>query len=425
MTLCGKPSEHRRVSMERLFSVLGLAFGLCALGCSDRSHGNGDQPAAMANGCLAQVAATYDFVRLVQRTDGSVWRAAMDPEFVRVEAASGAFRASAIAASGSSAYSDAIGCAIVDGGVWCFPLSGPLGGASDLGAGAAADASRLAPQRVLTGAAAGASPLTDVVQLSGGINGGGASFCAVKSDGSAWCWGYSEKGLLGPVSDEHTDHAQQLMLDEKTPLDHVVELRVGYGASCARRDDGSVLCWGDNSYGQLGFEPDVQGPRSSTFPISIGLARAATRLSASPGNTLCAILADTTVQCWGRNNYEQVGVAGESESAPPTPVRTAAGGPPLDGVLDLAPDRGMEAMCANTAQAGLWCWGHAYGADPARTPTGPYATPAYAATADVGTIAAPLTSFGATNGALVFIDGQGRLVFGAGAEPTEVQPPCP
>ncbi|HXK17391.1 MAG TPA: hypothetical protein VNG33_06305 [Polyangiaceae bacterium] len=424
VTLSGKPGEHRGVSTERLLSTWGLAFGLCAAACGGNGDRNGDAGAPKIHGCLAQVAATYDFVRLVQRTDGSVWRAAMEPAFVRVEAAAGGFRASAIAASGSSAYSNAIGCAIVDGGVWCFPLAGPLGGASDLGAGASADPTSLVPQRVVTDADA-AAPLGDVVQLSGGINGGGASFCAVKSDGSAWCWGYSEKGLLGPVTDEHTDHATQLMLDATTPLDHVVEVRVGYSASCARRDDGTVSCWGDNSYGQLGSMPPALAPNRSDFPVDVALPAPATQLSKSPGNTLCAILADTTVECWGRNNYEQTGAAGESDSAPPTRVLTAAGGPPLDGVIDLAPDRGMEAMCGNTAKRGLWCWGHAYGADPARTPTGPYATPAYAATADVGTIVAPLTSFGATNGSLVFVDGQGRLVFGAGAEPTEVQPACP
>jgi hypothetical protein len=135
-------------------------------------------------------------------------------------------------------------------------------------------------------------------------------------------------------------------------------------------------------------------------------------------------LTDTTVECWGRNNYEQTGAAGESEIALPTVVLTAAGGPRLDGVTDLAPDRGMEAMCANTARAGLWCWGHAFAADAARTPTGPYAAPAYAETADVGVIGVPLTSFGASNGSLVFVDGKGRLVFGAGAEPTAVQPTC-
>jgi Regulator of chromosome condensation (RCC1) repeat len=417
--LCTKPGQHRRVPKARLLQGFGLLLGLGAVACA----GGGDADALLpAGGCLAQVAATYDFVRLVLRTDGSVWKAAAEPVFSRVPGASGELTAAAIAAAGSSAYSDAIGCAIVDGGVWCFPLAGPLGGASDLGAGPNGDATSLLPERVVD---ADSAPLEDVAQLSGGINGGGASFCAVKSDGSAWCWGYSEKGLLGPVESEHTDHARPLLADTQTPLDHVLEVRVGYASSCARKDDGSVWCWGDNSYGELGFTPAEAEPTTSDFPIQIALPSAATRLVASPGNTHCAILADTTVECWGRNNYEQVGAAGESNSAAPTLVLTGEGGPPLNGVSDLAPDRGMEAMCANTTSAGLWCWGHAFKAGLDAEPTGPYAAPVYEAKADADPIRVPLSSFGATNGSLVFVDGKGRLVLGAGSQPTAVQPPCP
>jgi hypothetical protein len=152
------------------------------------------------------------------------------------------------------------------------------------------------------------------------------------------------------------------------------------------------------------------------------LSGVATRLTASPGNTHCAILADSTVECWGRNHYGQAGAPDTELTRPPTRVLTAAHGAPLAGVIDLAPDRGMEAMCANTKEQGVWCWGHAFAAGPERLPTGCFAAPAYAEGAEVVTV--PLSSYGATNGELVLVDGRGRLVFGAGAEPTIVQPSC-
>ncbi len=366
--------------------------------------------------------ATYDFVRLVRRSDGTLWKAAQGPGFELVGGAD--FRADEIAASGSSAYSNAIGCARVDGAVWCFPLAGPLGSASDLGAGADADASSESPQRVLTGADASAAPLAGVEQLSGGQNGGGASFCAVTAAGQVWCWGYSVNALLGERELEHTDHAEPLLGADGAPFDHVVEARVGYGASCARRDDGSVWCWGSSEHGALGFVPSEGDPPSRAVPQKVLLSGLATRLAASPGPTQCAILADSTVECWGHNNYGQAGAPDAELERPPTLVLTGERGAPLGGVIDLAPDRGMEAMCANTAKQGVWCWGHAFGAGPERKPTGCYAAPAYAANSEAAAITVPFSSYGATNGKLVLVDARGRLVFGAGAAPTDIQPSC-
>ena len=391
---------------------LVLAFALSAFGCG--GDGQAEQPTCG----LAQAVATYDFVRAVRGRDGSVWKATATAPFTRVAGVSGAFLVSDLAASGSSAYSDAIGCGIVDGGVWCFPLAGPLGTATDLGAGAAGDAESLLPQRVVTGAAAGAVALEGATQLAGGMNGSGASFCAVTNDGSIWCWGYDEDGLLGHGDAEHVDYARRVMLDETTAFAHAAEVRVGFGSSCARTADGSVWCWGSNDFAALGFEPTADAP--SLVPVQVALPASAKRLAASPGNTHCAVLEDTSVRCWGANSYGQAGAPDDQLTAPPTTVLTAKDGPALLGVVDLAPDQGMRAMCANTSSAGLWCWGHAFRGGPGGEPTGPYAARA----SELSVSHAPLAAFGEREGSLVFIDGKGRLVLGAGSTPASEQPPC-
>ena len=328
-----------------------------------------------------------------------------------MDGANGALHATEIAASGSSAYGDAIGCGVVAGGVWCFPLAGSLVDSTDLGAGLGSGVTTTSAQQVVTALGSEAAPLSNVVQLAGGMNGGGASFCAVTNDGGVWCWGYNPSGLLGYDGADRESYARPIMQSPSATFSDAVEVRVGFGATCARKIDGSVWCWGDNTYGQLGAA--LESLPKSILPVALTLPGPATRLAASPGNTNCAILANTSVVCWGRNEYAEAGAPDDQQTVTATVVLTAEGGAALQGAIDLAPDRGMKAMCANT-EDGLQCWGD---------PNGPYAAPATAATP--GAIHAPLSAYGAIDGKLLYLDAQSRLVFGAGSLPAAQQPPCP
>ncbi|MHB1139883.1 MAG: hypothetical protein ACYC2O_13090, partial [Microthrixaceae bacterium] len=70
--------------------------------------------------------------------------------------------------------------------------------------------------------------------------------------------------------------------------------------------DGSVLCLGNNYYGQLGngAAPGNQAPVLT--PTEVTGVTTATQVAASTDHG-CALLADSTVTCWGRNNYGQLG----------------------------------------------------------------------------------------------------------------------
>ena len=173
----------------------------------------------------------------------------------------------------------------------------------------------------------------------------------------------------------------------------------------------------------MGLDP----PGSSvTTPFPAGplaLPDAAVRLAANPGNTHCAIIEAGGVACWGWNAYAQAGAAA-SPSASPTLVVTADAGAPLAGVVDLAPDRGMQAMCATTTASALLCWGHPF--PPAGTPdvTSPYPIAIPLAQAAGAPLRLPLSSYGGRDGALVYVDPNGKLTFGAGGLPFAAQPPC-
>jgi Regulator of chromosome condensation (RCC1) repeat len=374
--------------------------------------------AGRACGCLAQVTAVYDSLPVARLADGTIWAANDDQRshFVEVLGPAGHFHATDVVASGSSAYGSATGCALEGDAVWCFPLAGPLIDSTDLGAGLGPGDTTSAAVQVVTSATAPRAPLAGARQLAASMNGGGASFCAVTGDGGVSCWGYDVGGILGHGDGADASFARPVLADAQTPFSGAVEVRLGYDSACVRKGDGSVWCWGDNTLAQLGSTSAVM--TASRFPVPVTLPGPAKRLAAAPGNTHCAILRDGRVACWGWNEYAQAGADAANATAPPTIVTTSAGGPPLEGVVDLAPDRGMQAMCANTA-AGLVCWGHPFPAAGAPDVTSPYPAPIGAAP-----VTLPLSSFGARDGSLVYVDADGRLVLGAGAFPFAAAPPC-
>lgn len=86
------------------------------------------------------------------------------------------------------------------------------------------------------------SVLKDVKQVSTGLN----QACAIKTDGSAYCWGDNWSGVLGDGSTTRTNRAVPMLLA------NVDLLAPGGGHNCAVLKDGSAWCWGWNGHGQVG-----------------------------------------------------------------------------------------------------------------------------------------------------------------------------
>src|SRR5262245_21217135 len=84
--------------------------------------------------------------------------------------------------------------------------------------------------------------------------------CALRTDGTVWCWGANIYGSLGsPDADGGTTH-----LPAPVPgIDDAVALAVGvWDHVCVIRAGGSVWCWGNNRYGGTG-QPRVFPPCKS------------------------------------------------------------------------------------------------------------------------------------------------------------------
>src|SRR5664280_2794775 len=92
----------------------------------------------------------------------------------------------------------------------------------------------------------------------------------------------------------------------------------GFSHTCALLIGGTIKCWGDNGFGELGNGSTT----SSSVPVPVSGITNATAVSAGADFT-CALLAGGTVQCWGRGDQGQLG-DGTIPTSPPwdssTPV---------------------------------------------------------------------------------------------------------
>ncbi|HYE57300.1 MAG TPA: hypothetical protein VD948_02295, partial [Rhodothermales bacterium] len=172
--------------------------------------------------------------------------------------------------------------------------------------------------------------------------------CTVTLSGGVKCWGYNGYGQLG-------DGSQQ---DSRTPVDvsglttAVTAIAAGRFHTCALTSSGGVKCWGDNSYGQLGFSATVG--TSSTFrspvPVDVsGLTSGVTAIAAGSNHT-CAVTSSGGVKCWGMNNSGQLGDNSITYRYLPVDVSGLT-----SGVTAIA--AGGYHTCALTSSGGVKCWG--------------------------------------------------------------------
>jgi hypothetical protein len=98
-------------------------------------------------------------------------------------------------------------------------------------------------------------------------------------------------------------------------LSGVTSVVVGEMHTCALMGDGTVRCWGDNRYGQLGDGTTDTRTTPTTVPNLSHVAEIAAGRSHA-----CARLESGAVYCWGRNYYGQVGDGTTTMRLVPTAV---------------------------------------------------------------------------------------------------------
>ena len=176
----------------------------------------------------------------------------------------------------------------------------------------------------------------------------GRHTCAILDNGSVTCWGRNNHGQLGDgtTTQRNTPTQTSSLGTGRT----AVAIAGGYQHTCAILDDGSVSCWGDNNYGQLG-----DGTTSSrivpTQTSSLGTGRTAVAISSGEYHT-CALLDNGSVSCWGHNISGFLGDGTTTQRNSPT--QTSSFG---TGRTAVAISSGDYHTCAILDDDSVSCWG--------------------------------------------------------------------
>ena len=178
--------------------------------------------------------------------------------------------------------------------------------------------------------------LSDAVELTVG----GFSTCALKTDGTVTCWGMNTYGQLGDGSTTARSKPETSV----SGLTAVVQVDAGLNFFCARVAGGAIWCWGRNDFGQLGDGTTT----NRSAPVQVPGITGALHLSCGE-DFACVVLADGTVTCWGRNHGGQLGDGTTTDRSVPVPV------PALSGVTTVAGGAGHT--CARLFDGTARCWG--------------------------------------------------------------------
>jgi alpha-tubulin suppressor-like RCC1 family protein len=192
-----------------------------------------------------------------------------------------------------------------------------------------------------TSPAARAHPVDGLTAGVTDISNGEDFSCAVVG-GNAACWGLNTLGQIGNgTSDDAPTPTRVLGLPEGA----VTEVSTGHAHACAVVS-GIVECWGDNRQGEIG-NGRTQAREYDPQPAS-GIAGGATFVGA--GSDFSCALVNGAVLCWGNNTRGQLGNGTTKSSLTPATVSGLG-----SGVTSLSV--GYYHACA--IQAGhAKCWGY-------------------------------------------------------------------
>lgn len=227
-------------------------------------------------------------------------------------------------------------CALdASGAAWCWGY----GGNGELGDGVV-----LANRKQVTPVAVSGLGSSVLVALTAGAY----HTCGLTNEGKIWCWGYNADGQLGDGT--KVNRSTPVAVVGLPPGSTVVLMDAGDYHTCALTSAGAAWCWGYNGTGGLGV--GSVSPTKSATPLAVSGGLNFSALSAG-NNYTCALTNVSnvdTVQCWGSNDYGQLGDGTKTQRTTPTAVSGLSA-----SVSSIS--AGAIHTCVLTVAGAVQCWG--------------------------------------------------------------------
>ena len=223
-------------------------------------------------------------------------------------------------------------CSIMDNSsLWCWGQAG----SGQLGTGSFADQN--IPMLVLL--PTNASPIA--------VSAGWDGTCIILQNNTGMCTGGNQDGQLGSGTQENTSSFTPISV--LPPNSNLSAISMGASHTCGLLKNGSVYCWGLNTWGQLG--DNTTEPRNdSSVQVILPAGRTAIAVDSGLHHT-CATLDDNSAVCWGNNEYGQIGDNTTTGRLTPTAISFPGG----IGVATIS--AGRVHTCAVVMNGSVYCWG--------------------------------------------------------------------
>lgn len=174
-------------------------------------------------------------------------------------------------------------------------------------------------------------PVPSAIRSAEFIASGGTRTCAVLAGGRLSCWGN------GKLSPELVRLPERIFSNDSASTSGPLTIGAGTDFSCGIFDSGKVACWGSGDMSTLGT---ASSPVPRSPPIWVAGIEGASGITTGHTHT-CAILADSTVSCWG--------IDGTGRMTSPTQI---AGIRHAVEVSSL-----VLHTCALDERGAVYCWG--------------------------------------------------------------------